>query len=173
MFSLAGIVASIWQYGPVFSEAVLISAISAMAAIILILMARRRVPPRYIVIDGSNVMHWKNYQPLIETVRHVLMLLEQRNYVPIVWFDANVGYKIGARYLGPLPLSKILKIPPQQIFVAPKGSPADPFVLDCAKELNAKVVTNDQFRDWTESHPHMKEPGFLVTGGIQDNKIVL
>lgn len=173
ILSIAGIAASVWHYGPVISDPLLLCAISAVTAFILLLIAWSRRQHRYIVIDGSNVMHWKNEKPLIDTVRHVLGQLKRQGYTPIVWFDANVGYKIGSRYLGPDPLAKMLGISAQQIFVAPKGSPADPFLLDCAKALKAKVVTNDQFRDWTESHPQMKEPGFLVTGHIRNDTLHL
>lgn len=191
--SLASMIASAWHYGPVLSDALLICAISTIAALILVLRAsrfgqRRRINPRrvqrrkfthrrahrrHIMVDGSNVMHWKDGEPKIETVRRVLNMLTQRGYTPIVWFDANVGYKIGDRYRGPSSLALLLNIPVQQIFVAPKGEPADPFLLEWAKDLKAKIVTNDQFRDWIDSHPQIRKPGFLVTGRVRGNNIQL
>lgn len=193
ILSVAGMMASLWHYGPVISDPLLICALSAIAALILLLRASRRVrrrnivprrvqrrftsprgvQRRHIMVDGSNVMYWNNGQPLIESVRRVLAVLTQRGFTPIVWFDANVGYKIGDQYLGPAPLATLLKISPQQVFVAPKGAPADPFLLDWAKQLKTKVVTNDQFRDWRESHPQVKKRGFLVTGNIRGTNIKL
>lgn len=181
--SLAGVIASIWHYGPVISDLSLIYALSAVAAFVLILRARRRgqqrhiIPRRmqrhHIVVDGSNVMYWKNGQPLIETVRRVLAVLTRRGFTPIVWFDANVGYKISDQYLGPVALATMLNISPQQVFVAHSGSPADPLLLEWAKKRKTKVVTNDRFRDWAENHPQVRKPGFLVTGRIRGNDIQL
>lgn len=167
---------SVWLNGPVLSDPLLISFISGFAAIVLILIEGRRSQRRYvqyIVIDGSNVMHWKNDQPSVATLQAVLSELRQRDYVPVVWFDANVGYKIGCRYLGPRDLAQIIGIPAHQIFVAPKGTPADPLLLDYASKLQAKVVTNDRFRNWADSHPQTKEPGFLVTGNVLGDDVVL
>ena len=86
---------------------------------------------------------------------------------------ANVGYKIGDRYLGPYPLSQMLGISVRQVFVAPKGTPADPLILDDAKILAARVITNDRFRDWTDSYPQIKETGFLVHGQMRDDVVEL
>lgn len=173
VLSFAGMVLSVWFYGPVLSDLLLICSISAFFALVLVLIKGRRAQRQYIVIDGSNVMHWKNDQPSIATLRAVLDELIQQGFVPVVWFDANVGYKIGDRYLGPRPLAKLLGVPAQQILVAPKGTPADPLLLDCATKLQAKVVTNDQFRDWAESHPQTKETGFLVTGDVRGDDVIL
>jgi Zc3h12a-like Ribonuclease NYN domain len=171
--SVLGAGLSVWVYGVVLSIPLLACITVAFIALILFLFQTRQVPQRYVVVDGSNVMHWKNDQPCIATLRSVLRELIENGFVPVVWFDANVGYKISDRYLGPHSLAKLLGVPAQQILVAPKGTPADPLLLDCATQLRAKVVTNDQFRDWTESHPQMKEPGFLVAGGFRGGKVVL
>jgi Zc3h12a-like ribonuclease protein len=171
--SVLGAGLSFWVYGPVFGTPLLICIIGALFALILCLFKGRQVPPQYIVIDGSNVMHWKNDQPSVVTLRSVLGVLIQKGYVPVVWFDANVGYKISDRYLGPHPLAKALGIPAEQILVAPKGTPADPLLLDCATKLQAKVVTNDRFRDWAENYPQLNDPGFLVVGDIQNGNVVL
>lgn len=173
VLSLLGVGLSVWVYGPILSDPLLISSVSAVGALILLLFKGRRALRRYIVIDGSNVLHWKNDRPSVATLRAVLVELIDHGYVPVVWFDANVGYKIFDRYLGPRYLAKVFGIPARRIFVAPKGTPADPLLLECATKLSAKVVTNDQFRDWAESHPQMKEPGFLVAGNIRGQKVVL
>jgi hypothetical protein len=173
MLSLAGATTSVWAYGPVLSFPFLICAISAAAAAILLLLARLRAEPQYIVIDGSNVMHWRDRTPSMKTVQQVVSQVTEQGFVPVVWFDANVGYKIGDQYLGPYPLSRMLGISVRQVFVAPKGTPADPLLLDDAKTLAARVITNDRFRDWTDSHPQIKVPGFLVRGQMRDDVVEL
>lgn len=173
VLSFLGAGLSVWSVGPVLSNALLICVGSAFVTLFLILFKARRARRQYIVIDGSNVMHWQGRQPSVATLRTVLTELIRRGFTPVVWFDANVGYKIGDRYLGPHPLAKLLDISAQQVLVAPKGLPADPLLLDCAIKLQTKVVTNDRFRDWAESYPQAKEPGFLVTGNICDGGVAL
>ena len=34
-------------------------------------------------------------------------------------------------------------------------------------------MTNDRYRDWTEAHPEVAEPGHLIRGGMQDGKVWL
>lgn len=135
--------------------------------VLLFIWFFRRNRAQYIVVDGSNVMHWRDESPSLETVRHVLLELTRLGYVPVVWFDANVGYKISNRYLRPQALAKLLNVPQRQVFIAPKGTPADPLLLDYAKKMQANVVTNDQFRDWTDAYPWIKDPGFLIPGRVQ------
>lgn len=47
----------------------------ALAALILWLraaLARRRPAPDWILIDGSNVMHWRDNTPQVDTLREVM-----------------------------------------------------------------------------------------------------
>lgn len=131
---------------------------------------RRRKPARYIVVDGSNVIYWADNTPDLANVAIVLGVLAERGFTPVVWFDANVGYLIGDTYLGPGRLAGRLGLPARQVFVAPKGTPADPLLLDGAKALDAQVVTNDRFRDWTGSHPQLAAPGLLIRGRIDNGQ---
>ena len=59
---------------------------------------RPKKTKRYIVIDGSNVLHWKDNTPQIETLREVIRRVEALGYTPGVVFDANAGYKISGKY---------------------------------------------------------------------------
>ena len=173
LLSLAGLSLSIWVHGPVLSDPALLAALCTLAALLLVLRARLRPRPRYIVVDGSNVLHWRDETPSLETVRDVVAQLTAKGFVPVIWFDANVGYKVGDRYLGPARLARKLGVPARQVFVAPKGTPADPLLLEGAEALRAKVVTNDRFRDWTAQHPQIGEPGFLVPGRVRQGEIVV
>lgn len=173
ILSLVAAAASVWIYGLVLSLPLMICAISAAAAGILLLLAMLRPKRQFIVLDGSNVLHWKDRTPSMKTVQQVVLHVKEQGFVPVVWFDANVGYKIGDRYLGPYPLSKMLGISARQVFVAPKGTPADPLLLEGAKSLEARVITNDRFRDWADSHPQIKEAGFLVRGEMRNGEVEL
>jgi hypothetical protein len=173
IISLLGALASLLVWGPVLDGPMLLALLSAVAAVILLLRGRTKRARAWIVVDGSNVLHWDGEVPAIATVARVVDDLRSRGFVPVVWFDANVGYRIGDRYMGPESLARALDLPARQIFVAPKGTPADPLLLEGAVVLNARVVTNDRFRDWTNDHPKILEPGFLVPGQVRDGSVTL
>ncbi len=155
----------------------LIALPSALASLILILRAPRRAPARaagkWIVVDGSNVMHWQDKAPRLSSLQLVLDRLTALGFSPGVVFDANAGYKISGRYQHELALGKLLDLPADRVLVASKGSPADPLILAAARDLGARIVSNDRFRDWAEAHPEVTKPGYLVRGGFTDGKLWL
>jgi hypothetical protein len=118
-------------------------------------------------------MHWEDNTPHIEPVRRVVAVLKAQGLDPGVVFDANVGWKLFGRYLGAQELAQILDLPPDQILVVPKGSPADPWLLTTAREFSARIVSNDRFRDWAEEHPEVAKPGLLVRGSMTGNGVWL
>jgi hypothetical protein len=128
---------------------------------------------KWILVDGSNVMHWEDNTPRIEPVRRVVTALKARGLDPGVVFDANVGWKLFGRYLGEGELGKMLNLPQDQVLVVPKGSPADPWLLTTARDYGAKIVTNDLFRDWAKTHPEVAQPGFLIHGGLSGDTVWL
>lgn len=128
---------------------------------------------RYIVIDGSNVMHWKDNTPQIGTLHEVIRHVESLGFTPGVVFDANAGYKISGKYQDDYSLGKLVGLPKDQVFVAPKGNPADPFLLDSARNLGARIVTNDRFRDWADQYPEAKTAGHLIKGHFNTGKLWL
>ena len=122
-----------------------------------------------ILVDGSNVMHWKDDRPQIIPVQLVIAELKRRGFTPGVVFDANAGYKLSGRYMNEREFAYLLDLPESQVFVVPKGTQADPYLLDAARGFSARVVTLDRFRDWAEAHPEVKEPGFLIRGGYRNS----
>ncbi len=171
--SLAGALASLAIWGPVLNAPLYLALISMAGALLLLIAARARIRPAWIVIDGSNVLHWEDERPALATVGYVVDALKGEGFVPVVWFDANVGYLVGNRYMGPAPLARALGLPARQVFVAPKGTPADPLLLMHAARNGARVVTNDRYRDWAAAHPKVREPGFLVSGSMRDGTLRL
>ncbi len=149
------------------------AALASIGLILWFFRLRKRPEPRWVVIDGSNVMHWAEGPPTLDTVAAVLSEVKAQGLLPLVWFDANVGYKVADRYLGPGRLARHLRLDERQVRVAPKGTPADPLLLKDARFLGAQVVTNDRYRDWAESHPMIGEPGFLVRGRLQNDAVIL
>ncbi|QYK40901.1 MAG: hypothetical protein KF887_16115 [Paracoccaceae bacterium] len=139
----------------------------------LILAARRRPARRGkgrpvrngIIVDGSNVMHWKGGVADLQTVRAVLDELARRGFTPGVIFDANAGYKLADRYMDDAELAALLGLPEDRVLVVPRGTPADHYILMAARDMQARVVTNDRYRDWAGEFPEVAEPGFLMRGG--------
>lgn len=127
--------------------------------------------PRWILVDGSNVMHWKDNRPDWLPLRQVVGQLGGRGFTPGVVFDANAGYKLTGAYMNDRALARALGIPAARVLVAPKGTPADVYLLETARDLQAPVVTNDRYRDWAESYPEIAEAGFLVRGGFREGEV--
>lgn len=152
----------------------LLAVVASLAALILLLRAmigrRRKVGhdrrQDWVVIDGSNVMFWQDDVPRLAAVTAVLDEVKRAGLKPIVWFDANVGYKLADRHMGPRDLSRALGLPLRQIRIAPSGTPADPLLLEEAAALGTGVVTNDLYRDWVEAFPSVRVPGVLVSGRV-------
>ncbi|GAB5448075.1 MAG: hypothetical protein Gyms2KO_29480 [Gymnodinialimonas sp.] len=132
---------------------------------------RRRARPQHVVVDGSNVMHWNGEVPRLATLKEVIAALKRQGYQPGVIFDANAGYKLSDRYLDDRDFAKLLNLPGDRVLVVDKGEPADPTILAAARELGAKVVTNDRFRHWVRDFPEVLEEGHLLKGGFEDGKL--
>lgn len=126
-----------------------------------------------ILVDGSNVIYWDSETPSLAPLRALLAELQQRGQRPGVVFDANAGYKIATRYLHDGELARLLDLPERQVMVVPKGRQADEFLLRAAREMGAKVVTNDRYRDWEDRYPEVREANFLVRGGYRGGAIWL
>ena len=126
-----------------------------------------------ILIDGSNVIYWMDNTPQLAPLLQVVHDLSRRGMKPGVVFDANVGYKLMGKFLGERDLSRLLSLPRDQILVVPKGSQADPFLLETARDLKARIVTNDRYRDWTDRFPDVAQPDKLIRGEIRDGRVWL
>ncbi len=135
--------------------------------------AAAKAEPLWIVVDGSNVMYWKDRTPRIETVREVLASLAAQGFTAGVVFDANAGYLVTGRYLHHGALGQMVGLPEDRVMVVPKGQVADQIVLAAARDLGARVVTNDRYRDWEEQHPEVRVPGHLIRGGYRDGALWL
>lgn len=168
--------------GPVASGLLLLALVSALAALLLVLHAAIRKPgrphalqavakARWILVDGSNVMHWRDEVPMIGTVAEVVRDLATRGFSPGVVFDANVGHKTAGRYQDDAELARLLGLPKDRVLVVPRGTQADQYLLNSARDLNARVVTDDRFRDWAEAYPEVRVCGFLIRGGYREGAL--
>lgn len=134
---------------------------------------RRLRQRRHVVVDGSNVMHWRDNTPDLQVLRAVVAELKRRGYTPGVVFDANAGWKLMGGYRHDGAMARLLDLPEDQVMVVPKGQVADGWILAAARDLGAPVVTNDRYRDWAEAHPEVMEPGRLIRGGVREGRVWL
>ncbi len=165
---------------PGWSDLMLLAGPSALASIGLLLCAlfyriwgKRASSKQAIVVDGSNVLYWKDETPRIEAVREVVDHLSRRGFTVGVVFDANAGYLISDRYHHDRDMGKMLGMPEARVLVVPKGTPADPYILAAARDLGARIVTNDRYRDWVDDHPEIRMPGHLIKGGYRGQALWL
>ena len=99
-------------------------------------------PEYWMLVDGSNVMHWQDNAPSLHPVREVVEKLTGLGYVPGIVFDANAGWKLLGRYLHDGELARLLGVEDRQVLVVPKGTQADPYLLETAREFEANLVAS-------------------------------
>ena len=121
----------------------------------------------WVVVDGSNILYWKDGTPQIAALREVVGALKAQGLTPAVVLDANAGYLVAGRYRCDFAFGRMLDLPHEQVVVVPKGSPADPTILQAARARKARVVTNDRYRDWAQDFPEVANPGHLIAGGYR------
>lgn len=118
-------------------------------------------------------MYWRSGTPDLMAVEDVVHALLVRGCTPGVVFDANAGHLLTGRYRHHREFGRMLGLPEAQVFVVPKGTQADPFILAAARGMKARIVTNDRYRDWAEAHPEVAVDGHLIRGGYRDGRLWL
>ena len=165
-----------------FAAPALVIPASLGVLLFLVLVLRPRSGPpgrglfgkrRQVIVDGSNVMYWKDGEPRLDSVSDVLAKLTALGFTPGVMFDANVGYHLSGEFMNDAAMSKLLKLPKNRVLVAPSGTPADEMILRAARDLGARIVTNDRYRDWVEAFPEITDPGYLIKGRYQQGDVKL
>jgi hypothetical protein len=159
----------------------LLAVLAAVASAVLLVMAgakrkvpdRQKVPKQRVIVDGSNVMYWHNNTPQLATVVAVLQHLTDVGLTPGVIFDANAGYLLEDRYLHDHAFAKRLGLSTDVVMVVPKGVQADGYILKSARDLGARVVSNDRFRDWAAEYPEVAQRGHVISGAWRDGEIWL
>lgn len=180
LLSLVGVAVALVLPG--YEDFILLAAPCAIAALVVLLralVARIKAPPdpeaepNRILIDGSNVMHWKDNTPQIATLREVIAHLRGLGFAPGVIFDANAGYLLKGKYKHDDAMAGYLGLAEDWVMVVPKGTIADSYLLTVARDVGAPIVTNDRYRDWAGEYPEITQPGRLIRGGYRDGVLWL
>lgn len=177
LLSVAGF--SLARALPGFDDLGLIAFLCALASLYLLFRAAIGAKvagtnaQNHIILDGSNIMHWNDGTPQLETVRDVVRHLIKLGFTPGVVFDANAGHLLTGRYQHHGAMGKLLGLPEDRVMVVGKGTPADPTILAAARDAGARVVTNDRYKDWAGDFPEVHTPGHLIRGGYRDGKLWL
>ena len=141
--------------------------------VIWVLRRRRKggpVVPKSIVVDGSNVMYWGG-DPSEVVLKAVINDLRAQGLSPIVVFDANAGYKLRNHFLDEAGLARLCGLRAQSVILMDSGIVADKRILEIAKKSGLRVVSNDQYRDWTVKFPFVRKKGRILRGTYKSGAV--
>jgi hypothetical protein len=121
---------------------------------------------RTALVDGANVAHSTEVKPpRLENILLVCEKLREKDFKPIVVVDAALRHNIDdeARFEELVDQGEIRQ--------APAGTDADYFILSFAREMDARIVSNDRFRDHVGAFPDAQDR--LIRYMIVEGEVVL
>ncbi len=127
-------------------------------------MSKRK---KTIVVDGANLAYEEMTQdrkPKVSNIKAVMQKIRGMGLRPIVIVDASLIHDVDK------PDQLDAMINSGQIKQVPAGTNADYFILKIAKEHNAQIVTNDQYKDFAKQFPKIDErrvPAMIVDGTVE------
>jgi hypothetical protein len=119
-----------------------------------------------IIIDGANVAYEERSaggRPKLSNLLKVRRELEERGFEALILVDASLKYDIDDQQQ----LETL--IASQQVRQVPAGTDADFFIIQLAEQLDARIVTNDRYKDYAERFPWIPErrlPYMIVKGEV-------
>jgi len=100
-----------------------------------------------VIIDASNVAHYgkgKGDNPRLETILKAINALKGLGYEPYAIADASLRHEIDNKEEFNNLLEK------EEIVQVPSGTTADHFILKMAEDEDAKILSNDIFREYND-----------------------
>ena len=119
-----------------------------------------------VVIDGANVAYEERSaggKPKLANLLKVRGELEERGFEAVILVDASLKYDIDDQSQ----LETLIQS--QQVRQVPAGTDADYFIIQLADQFNARVVTNDRYKDYLEQYPWVTDrrlPYMIVKGEV-------
>jgi hypothetical protein len=119
-----------------------------------------------VLVDGSNVAHsTEGEQAQLANILAVRQKLTEDGLEPVVVVDAALRHQIDDR-------AGYEQLVDQGVVrQAPAGTDADYFILSFARELDARIVSNDRFRDRLKDFPDAADR--LIRYMIVEKEVVL
>lgn len=100
-----------------------------------------------VMVDASNVAHFgrkKDGKPSLNNIIKASEALESLGYEPILIADASLRHEIDQKEV----FNHLLD--DQKIQQVPSGTTADHFILKMAEDEDAKILSNDIFREYND-----------------------
>ncbi|MBO7718763.1 MAG: Zc3h12a-like ribonuclease, partial [Methanosphaera sp.] len=105
-----------------------------------------------VIVDGSNVAYYGQQPneetgkitPSLKTLKVAISTLEKLGHEPIVLADAPLRHEIDDKDS----FNEMIKN--DEVFPVPAGTIADHYILNLAYEKDAKILSNDFFRDYQD-----------------------
>jgi hypothetical protein len=119
-----------------------------------------------VLVDASNVAHaTEGGEARLRNIELVQQKLREDGLEPIVVADAALRHQIDNK-----PAYEKL-IDDGKVHQAPAGTDADYFILSFAREMDARILTNDRYRDRAKDFP--RERNRVIRFMIVGDEVVL
>lgn len=119
-----------------------------------------------VLVDASNVAHaTEGGEARLRNITLVQEKLREAGLEPIVVADAALRHQIDDKAAYEKLVDEGL------VHQAPAGTDADYFILSFAREMDARILTNDRFRDRAKDFP--RERNRVIRFMIVDGEVVL
>ena len=119
-----------------------------------------------VLVDGSNVAHsTEGEKAQLANIVAMREKMQEEGFDPVVVVDAALRHQID----DPAGFERLVES--GVVRQAPAGTDADYFLLSFARELDARIVSNDRFRDRLDAFPDAAER--LIRYMIVEREVVL
>ena len=119
-----------------------------------------------VLVDAANVAHsTEGPTAKLSNIHLVMEKLREEGFRPLIVADAALRHQIDDKST----YEKLIE--DGVVKQAPAGTDADFFILSFAREMNARILTNDRFRDRAEEF--QEERDRVIRYMIVDGAVVL
>jgi hypothetical protein len=119
-----------------------------------------------VLVDASNVAHaTEGGEARLQNIKLVQKKLQEEGFEPLIVADAALRHQIDEKS------EYESLIDDGKVHQAPAGTDADFFLLSFARELEARILTNDRFRD--RAKEFAEERDRVIRYMIVEDEVVL
>jgi hypothetical protein len=105
-----------------------------------------------VLVDASNVAHaTEGGEARLANIEAVQRKLREEGFEPLIVADASLRHQIDRR------ADYERLVDDGLVHQAPAGTDADYFILSFAREMDARILTNDRFRDRAQEFPRERD----------------